>query len=104
MLRQVSLAETQAALESLFGDLQAQGCAVAYTEVLGLRPGRRARMHREVCRRQGVILVPDIMDGILRNDQLLSDGVHPNDEGYALIAKRVATAVQRCVDPGRGAR
>lgn len=98
ILRRTPIEETRSALEELIGELQARGCVVAYTEVLGVVPGKRAKMHRALCRRLGVILVPDVMDGILRNDRLLSDAIHPNDEGYALVAQRVAAVLQPYLD------
>jgi len=98
ILRRTPIEETRSALEELIGELQARGCVVAYTEVLGVVPGKRAKMHRALCRRLGVILVPDVMDGILRNDGLLSDAIHPNDEGYALVAQRVAAVLQPYLD------
>ena len=94
LLRRTPLGETRAALEEVFRTLQARGCVVAYTEVLGVVPGERARMHRQLCRRLGVILIPDVLDGIVRHDDLLSDSVHPNDAGYALLAERVAAALR----------
>lgn len=95
ILRQVPLAETREALRGLFAELQARGCGVAYTEVLGILSGSRARMHREVCRECGVILIPDVLDGILGDDNLLADSIHPNDAGYALMAQRVAAVLRK---------
>jgi acyl-CoA thioesterase I len=36
----------------------------------------------------GAIVIPNILDGILLNAELLSDPIHPNDAGYALVADR----------------
>jgi acyl-CoA thioesterase I len=94
ILKGTPVDQTRSALQQVFAELQARGGAVAYTEVLGPLTGSRAKMHRELCRKAGVILVPDIMDGILGNDDLLAETVHPNDAGYALIAQRVAAVLR----------
>lgn len=101
LLRRIPLGETRSALDDVFAELQARGGVVVYTEVLGVVPGERAKMHRAICRKRGVILVPDVMDGILRNDDLLADSIHPNDEGYALIARRIAAVLTPYLDPVR---
>ena len=42
--------------------------------------------YREVCRQTGAVLVPDILDGILGHQALMSDPIHPNAEGYTRMA------------------
>jgi lysophospholipase L1-like esterase len=41
----------------------------------------------------GAILVPDILEGIFGNQRLMSDPIHPNDDGYALMARRFYEAI-----------
>ena len=48
-----------------------------------------ARRYRELARRKGCPFVPDVMDGILGDRDLMTDQVHPNAGGYKLWAQRV---------------
>ncbi len=41
--------------------------------------------------------VPHVMDGILGNPKLMYDNVHPNDEGYKLIAERILPTLKTVV-------
>ena len=41
---------------------------------------------------RGALLVVDVLDDILGNPARMYDQIHPNDDGYALIAARVAEA------------
>jgi len=94
ILRRTALDETLANLEAIFTELQDRGCVVAYCEVLGVVAGKRAKRHRELCRRLGVILIPDVLDDILGQDDMISDSIHPNDQGYRLMAGRVAAVLE----------
>ena len=40
------------------------------------------------------LLVPDILHGIIGNPDLMSDAIHPNDRGYAIVADRLEPALQ----------
>jgi lysophospholipase L1-like esterase len=37
------------------------------------------------------------MDGILGDPKLMSDEVHPNDQGYALMASRIAPVLESVI-------
>ena len=49
--------------------------------------------YKAVADETGAILIPDILDGIFGNRKLMSDPIHPNDEGYALMARRFYDAI-----------
>jgi acyl-CoA thioesterase I len=49
---------------------------------------------RRTCKETGAVLIPDIFDEIIGNRQLMSDAIHPNDKGYALIAERFHKALK----------
>lgn len=42
--------------------------------------------YEEVCARTGAVLVPNIYKGIFGRDEYMSDPIHPNDEGYRMMA------------------
>ncbi len=52
-----------------------------------------ARGYEAVAAETGAILVPNILEGIFGNRQLMSDPIHPNDEGYARMARRFYEAI-----------
>jgi lysophospholipase L1-like esterase len=94
ILQRVPLDKTLNSLGSIFDELQARGATVAFTSVESVVPGKRPQAYLDLCRAHGVILVPDVLDGILRNDDLHSDAIHPNDKGYRLMAERVADVIR----------
>lgn len=49
---------------------------------------------RQICKETGAVLIPDIFEGIMGNRQLMSDAIHPNDKGYALMAERFHKALK----------
>lgn len=88
-------AATEPALDALFRELQERGALVVYT---GVEPpfGWRLRWRqRALCRRRGVLFVPDILDGIFTDPALKADPIHPNGAGYAVMAERVASVLRR---------
>lgn len=44
------------------------------------------------------VLVTDVLNGILGNGSLMSDEVHPNTKGYAVMAERITPAVKKVLD------
>ena len=48
----------------------------------------------DLASRTGSSYVPDIMDGIFGNPSLMSDNIHPNNAGYAIIADRIEPALR----------
>jgi acyl-CoA hydrolase len=93
ILRRIPWPRTSEALEAIFTYLQQRGAAVALTAVHGPLSSKRAKAYRRLCRRAGVLLIPNVLAGILTDPALRADPIHPNSEGYALIAERVAAAV-----------
>ncbi|HQE81373.1 MAG TPA: GDSL-type esterase/lipase family protein [Candidatus Hydrogenedentes bacterium] len=45
-----------------------------------------------VAERHGAVFVPEILKGIFGKPRLMSDQIHPNDQGYAVMAERIAEA------------
>jgi lysophospholipase L1-like esterase len=40
-------------------------------------------------KKEGVPFVPNVLDGILTDRDLMYDSIHPNDAGYTKVAERV---------------
>jgi len=50
--------------------------------------------YERVCRQAGAVLVPDVYEGIFGRREFMSDPIHPNDEGYRIMAERVHEAIR----------
>lgn len=91
-LRRVPVETTEKNLQKLISSFQARGAVVVFIGVRGgvLGGGERETMYERVAEEYGAIYVPDILAGILLKPELMHDGIHPNDAGYARIADRLA--------------
>jgi acyl-CoA thioesterase-1 len=67
--------------------------AGAFVVLIGIRSAsvrdKYASEFKALAKSKKVLLVPNILGGILGNPGLMSDYVHPNDQGYDLIAERL---------------
>ena len=50
--------------------------------------------YRDLAKETGAVLVPDILKGVMGNPALMSDAIHPNDAGYAVVARHFQEAVK----------
>jgi acyl-CoA thioesterase I len=51
------------------------------------------RAYKELAELTGALLIPNILAGIMGNDKLMSDPIHPNDEGYKRMAEKFYQAL-----------
>jgi acyl-CoA thioesterase I len=90
-LQQFPRDETFTNLRAIIDRLHEQGTFVV---LIGIRSAtlrdKNASWFKDLAREKHVLYVPDILDGVLTHPNLMSDEVHPNDNGYALIADRIA--------------
>ncbi len=100
IMQQLPYDETEKNLETIFTSLQTRGAVVVFTCVLSPLSVSRGRKYKALCKRTGVLFVPNIMAGIITDPTLRTDEVHPNAKGYRLIAERIATTLKaaRLVD------
>lgn len=47
----------------------------------------------DIARKTGAIFIPAVLSGIITNPSMKSDFLHPNAEGYQLIAERIAKQI-----------
>lgn len=97
-LQSVPIATTESNLRIIIEKIQGAGAMVV---LLGFRfPSLTASyetMYERVARDTGSMLIPDLLDGILRDPALKSDDIHPNGRGYQLMAERVAGPVKKLI-------
>lgn len=89
-LRRIPKETTRKNLETLIETIHTNGSVVVLLGVRGgvLRDGR-AEMYRELSAQYGTVYLPDVLDDLLLKPELMSDDIHPNDAGYAIIADRL---------------
>ena len=93
-IQRVPLETTMQNLKTIITTLQEHGAAVVLLGVQGaLIRDRFDSDFRALAKAEGAVYVPNILEDIYRNPPLMYDGIHPNDEGYRMVADRVYPAV-----------
>ncbi len=89
-LRRLDETKTRANLSTLIETFQKQGAVVVLLGVRGgiIRDGR-GEMYEELSEKFHTLYLEDVLDGIFLKPELMFDGIHPNDAGYAIIADRL---------------
>ena len=49
--------------------------------------------YEDLAQQTGAVLVPNIFEGIVKNHDLMSDPIHPNNSGYNVIARKFYDAI-----------
>lgn len=81
-------------LKTIVGRIHEAGACVILVGVQGgLFTDRLRDGSHTLAEETGVAYVPNILRGIIGNPLLLSDAVHPNKEGYRLMAERIFPAL-----------
>jgi acyl-CoA thioesterase I len=94
-LRQRPLKETFHNLDEIVRRIQEKGAMVVVAGVRsGLFGGPAGAEYKKLARRRRAALIPDLLDGVFGHPSLMSDGIHPNDAGYALVAERVRRVLE----------
>lgn len=77
-------------LGEIIKNIQSRGAVVVLVGVrLSRFFGNFDQEFETLAKEYNTAYVPHVLDGILGNSELMSDDVHPNDAGYALIAERI---------------
>ncbi|MBX4210368.1 arylesterase [Candidatus Parcubacteria bacterium] len=95
-LQRIPKQETFNNLSTIVKEIQAHGAAVL---LLGVRGGVITDVYdeefRNLAKRLHAAFVPNVLDGLLGNSDLMSDGIHPNDKGYKIIADKVTPVLKK---------
>ena len=82
-------------LDKIVRSIQAKGALVILGGVDIPLMGRGFReAYRELAKKTGAVLVPNVLEGIMGKSELMSDPIHPNDKGYAIMAEKFHKAIQ----------
>ena len=89
-IQNVPTDETFQNLAEIIKNIQSRGSIVL---LLGVRGGVLsdpfASQFEQLSKTYGTAFVPDVLSGLFGNPEYMSDDVHPNDAGYAIIATRI---------------
>lgn len=89
-LRQIPTEQTLTNVRLIISKIQESGAVVVLLGVRGnLLTGRFDEELEKLAHEMGTVFVPNVLDGIFGNQQLMFDSVHPNRDGYMLIAEKV---------------
>lgn len=95
-LRKVPATETFKNLNEIVEKLQANGAVVI---VLGIQGGVLndpfASQFEALAHERGTGYVPNVLAGMIGNQSLMYDTIHPNDTGYKKIADKVLPVLQK---------
>ncbi|PIE64355.1 MAG: arylesterase [Desulfobacterales bacterium] len=84
----------RANLVSIIQHIQATGAMVILGGIdIPLYGKKYAAMYESVARQTGSVLIPNILEGIFGNSNLMSDTIHPNDRGYEIMAGYFSAAL-----------
>jgi lysophospholipase L1-like esterase len=65
----------------------------AFVVLIGIRSAsvrdKYSSQFKRLAREKKVLLIPNILSSVLGDPRLMSDYVHPNDQGYAAVAARI---------------
>jgi lysophospholipase L1-like esterase len=94
-LQSVPHQQTFGNLAQIIDQLHQSGAFVVF---IGIRTASIRDKYRsefkKLAKEKRVWLVPNILEGVLGDPRLMSDYVHPNDQGYAAIAERLEKVLE----------
>jgi acyl-CoA thioesterase-1 len=98
-LRRVPVEQTFENLGTIVERIRGQGSSVILVGVsVGVLSDPYAARYEALAQRTESGLVPGILDGLIGDSSLMSDPVHPNDRGYAILADRVEPILRELLE------
>lgn len=98
-LRKVPIDETFSNLGKIVDAIHVDGGRVL---LLGVRGGLLRDIFEErfeeFAESKDVEFVPNVLDGLIGKKEYMSDAIHPNNAGYAIIADRVEPVLRRMLE------
>ena len=89
-LRKIPQEVTLNNMKEIIDKVQAQGAMVAVADIsTGMILKEYHSAFYNLTREKGAIFIPPILSGIITNPRLKSDFIHPNTDGYNVIAQRI---------------
>lgn len=89
-LRKISKETTLKNLKQMIDKIQEKGAMVAIVDIsAGMLLSEYRAAFSNIAREKQVVFISNILSGIITNPHLKSDFMHPNADGYKMIAQRI---------------
>ena len=99
-LYQVPREETFRNIDQIIEMIQSHGAMVVLATVkTGIFTDAYSQRFKEIARKRKALWIPDIMRGIFDHPEFKSDEIHPNAEGYRMIAQRIYKEIKPLLNP-----
>ena len=96
-MQQRSTQAAIAAVRQIVDEVQASGAIAVIIDTGGPGMGDYTKAYRELAKEKKALFVPGILKGIFIKRNLKSDSVHPNAQGYKIVAERVHKVIKSYV-------
>jgi acyl-CoA thioesterase I len=83
--------ETMGNLRQIITQIQNRGAGVV---LVGVRKIIYSSDYEKLAKETGAAYVPNILDETYGNKALMSDQIHPNNEGYKIFAEKITSAIE----------
>lgn len=81
-------------IKEIIAQIQSKGAMVAIADIsAGLFLREYRSVFKNIAREKQAIFIPGILSGIITNPSMKSDFLHPNADGYKMIAQRIYHAI-----------
>lgn len=98
-LKKIPLKETKKNLEKMIQKLQNEGAVIILLGIQGgLLKDPYEKMYESLAEEYGTLYVPNVLEGVIGNSQLMSDRIHPNTKGYGIIARKIEPKLGRVLE------
>lgn len=98
-LQRVPVAQTRENLDAILTTLRQVSSVRIHIVLVGVMGNVISDPYRTVfedlAKRHGVEYVPNILAGIYGHESLMSDQIHPNNEGHRMMAERILPAIEK---------
>lgn len=93
-LRKIPQEVTMNNIKEMVERIQAQGAMAAIVDMsAGIFLQEYRKAFAEIAHEKSAIFIPSILSGVITNPNLKSDFIHPNADGYKIIAQRIYRAI-----------
>ncbi|RJP29525.1 MAG: hypothetical protein C4533_00585 [Candidatus Omnitrophota bacterium] len=89
-LKKIPKTQTAENVNKMIDHIHGRGSMVALLDIsTGILLSDYHKLLKDIASERGAIFIPKILTGIITNPSMKSDFLHPNENGYAVIAQRV---------------